>query len=75
MSDPSKEQERLSTPVGLPGSGAMRYGAAMYFYARGNMPAEMLEIYRLCCKFDHEDPIAIARFEGIPVPPIAAGAT
>ncbi|MFT7524517.1 MAG: hypothetical protein ACI92A_002386, partial [Candidatus Paceibacteria bacterium] len=29
------------------------------------MTAEMLEIYRRCCKFDMEDPIDLARFESI----------
>lgn len=56
----------LTVPVGQPGSGAARYGAAMYFYQRKEMSAELLEIYRRCCKFDHEDPVDLAAFEGIP---------
>lgn len=56
----------LTVPVGQTGSGAARYGAAMYFYQRKAMSAELLEIYRRCCKFDHEDPIDLAAFEGIP---------
>jgi len=37
----------------------------MYFYKEGLLSLEMLEIYRRCCKFDNEDPIALARHEGI----------
>ncbi len=60
-----RQQALLSTGVGLPGSGAVRYGAAMYFYQRGDMSAELLEIYRCCCKLDNEDPLDLARFEGV----------
>jgi hypothetical protein len=35
------------------------------------MSQEMLEIYRRCCKFDLEDPIDLAKFEGVAVPPVA----
>jgi hypothetical protein len=42
----------------------------MFFYAQGEMPADMLEIYRCCSKFDHEDPIAVALYEGISLPVI-----
>ena len=55
----------LRRPVGEPGSGAARYGAAMYFHNRGKVSAEMLEIYRRCCKFDREDPLLLARLEGV----------
>lgn len=61
------EEQRalLGTPVGQPGSGYARYGAAMYFYGQGALSAELLEIYRRCCKFDAWDPQDLARFEGI----------
>lgn len=68
LADPSEETRQrrlLSTAVGLPGSGVARYGAAMYFYQRGEMSAELLEIYRCCCKLDNEDPVDLARFEGV----------
>lgn len=55
----------LDAPVGAPGSGGVRYAAAMYFYQQGLMSAELLEVYRQCSKFDDEDPIDLARFEGI----------
>lgn len=60
----------LGAAVGLPGSGAVRYAAAMYFYNEDKMPPAMLEIYRRCSKFDAEDPVNLARFEGIKVPPV-----
>lgn len=55
----------LEVPVGAPGSGGVRYAAAMYFYQQGLMSAEMLEVYRQCSKFDDEDPVDLARFEGV----------
>lgn len=60
----------LRAPVGQPGSGAARYGAAMFFYQRGEMSAEALEVYRRCCKLDDEDPVDLMRFEGIEVPSV-----
>ncbi len=63
----SHQNKLLSLPVGQPGSGAARYGAAMYFYQNHMMTLELLEIYRRCCKFDHEDPEDLAAFEGVDV--------
>lgn len=63
--DPLLQRSLLSTRIGLPGSGAARYGAAMYFYQQGEMSAQLLEIYRRCCKLDNEDPLDLARFEGV----------
>ena len=37
-------------------SGYTRYGAAMYFYNKGLISEEILEKYRICCKFDSYDP-------------------
>ena len=59
------QMEYLRTPVGAPGSGNARYAAAMYFYKRGAISADLLEVYRKCCKFDHEDPLAVARYEDL----------
>mgnify|MGYP006000012131 CR=1 FL=1 len=61
----ARQKSLLSMDIGLPGSGAVRYGAAMYFYQRGDITAELLEIYRCCCKLDNEDPLDLARFEGV----------
>ena len=73
MSDAASElahQHRLlATDIGTPASGAVRYAAAMYFYAEGLLPAETLEIYRRCCNIDDEDPVDLARFEGVAPPP------
>lgn len=60
----------LNSKIGVSGSGYIRYGAAMYFYNRGELSAEILEIYRRCCKFDYEDPINLAQFESIQQPNI-----
>lgn len=69
MADDSAEFARqralLATDVGVLRSGAARYGAAMYFFNLGLISGDMLEIYRRCCKFDQEDPIAIAEYEGV----------
>ena len=51
----------LEMPLGVSGSGWHRYGAAMYFYRRGKLDADMLEAYRICCNLDNEDPYAVAR--------------
>ena len=63
------QKAQLATPVGGAGSGARRYAAAMYFYTQGRLSAEVLEIYRRCCKDDAEDPRDLARFEGLPDEP------
>jgi len=60
-----RQQADLFSSVGNSGSGQARYSAAMYFYNNGLCSTELLEIYRRCCKFDNEDPIELARHEGI----------
>jgi hypothetical protein len=54
----------VNTPLGAPWSGRARYAAAMYFYRAGAMTAEALEVYRLCSRLDHEDPLPIIRERG-----------
>jgi hypothetical protein len=51
----------ILTPVGLPWSGRARYAAAMFFFQAGEMSAEVLEIYRICCRIDGEDPLDALR--------------
>lgn len=67
--DPAREKEfqtaLLYSDIGRPGSGAARFAAAMYFYNDGRLSAPMLEIYRRCCNLDGEDPVDLARFEGL----------
>ena len=60
-----RQKALLLTAIGQPGSGFVRYAAAMFFYRAGLMSAEMLEIYRRCCVQDDEDPLDLARFEGV----------
>ncbi|MER8787519.1 hypothetical protein NKH71_06610 [Mesorhizobium sp. M0983] len=46
-------------------SGRTRYAAAMFFYKRGEMSAETLEVYRICARLDSTDPLPIIRDRGI----------
>ncbi len=52
----ARQREHLTARVGGCGSGYVRYSAAMYFYMRGMIGDEALEVYRVCCKIDQEDP-------------------
>lgn len=62
----AREQwELVNTPLGENWSGRARYAAAMYFYKRGELPAEVLEVYRLCSRLDHQDPLGIVRDRGV----------
>ena len=63
----ARQKSDLFLETGISGSGRARYSAAMYFYNHGFMSADLLEIYRRCCKFDHEDPLALAKLESIPI--------
>ena len=47
----------IMTPAGEEWSGRARYAAAMYFYRKGEMSAEVLEIYRVCSRIDNEDAV------------------
>ena len=50
------QYEFLNTPLKIKKSGYIRYGAAMYFYNKGYISEDTLEIFRICCKFDHFNP-------------------
>ncbi|MCO5063790.1 MAG: hypothetical protein M9924_05165 [Rhizobiaceae bacterium] len=68
MSEPDEEAENwwlVLSPVGEAWSGRARYAAAMYFYRRGEMNAETLEVYRLSSRLDNQDPLSIIRERGI----------
>jgi hypothetical protein len=54
----------INTPLGEARSGRTRYAAAMFFYKRGEMTAEALEVYRICARLDREDPLPIIRDRG-----------
>lgn len=51
-----RQLDLLGTPLDESMSGRARYAAAMYFYQRGMISAECLEVYRICSRIDHEDP-------------------
>ncbi len=55
----------VQTAPGEDWSGRTRYAAAMYFYSRGDMSAEVLEVYRICCRQDREDPVDVLRHLGL----------
>ncbi len=60
------EQWRLiNTPLGEDWSGRTRYAAAMFFYKRGELSAEVLEVYRICSRLDRDDPLAVMRSRGV----------
>ena len=62
--EPTEDERQLALqtlPLGQPGTGMIRYGAAMYFYRRGMLDADTLEAHRICCNLDFEDPQAVAR--------------
>ena len=61
----AEQWELVNTPLGEPWSGRTRYAAAMYFYKRRELPAEVLEVYRLCARLDSEDPLPIIRDRGV----------
>lgn len=51
----------IRAPLGAEWSGRARYAAAMYFYQKGMMDAETLEIYRICSRLDDDDPVSVMR--------------
>ena len=60
----------LHTPPGVPGSGRVRYGAAMALYGQGRITADVLEVYRVASAHDGRDPLAILREGGFSLPPL-----
>ncbi len=57
--DDARHWELIRTPLGRPWSGRTRYAAAMHLYQKGELSAEVLEVYRACSRLDSEDPLAI----------------
>ena len=49
----------IRTPPGTEWSGRTRYAAAMFFFQKGEMCAEVLEVYRICSRLDGEDPLDV----------------
>ncbi len=65
MTDPRRF---LLTPPGQPGSGRVRYGAAMELWRQGQISAEVLEVYRIASAHDGRDPLASLHDAGLPLP-------
>ena len=61
----AEQWQLVNTPLGEKWSGRTRYAAAMFFYKRGDMNAETLEVYRICSRLDAENPLAIIRDRGV----------
>jgi hypothetical protein len=65
----------IHQPLGLPGSGRVRYAAAMALYRAGRLGASELEVYREAAAFDGRDPARMLADLGLaPVPPAPADA-
>jgi hypothetical protein len=64
----------LNSPLAVPGSGRVRYGAAMALWREGRISAEVLEVYRIASAHDGRDPRADLRDRGLPLPPVPAPA-
>lgn len=65
MTDPASF---IAAPLGQPGSGRVRYGAAMALYQAGKISAEVLEVYRIASAHDARDPSLDLQQRGLPVP-------
>jgi hypothetical protein len=70
MSDPRR---LIATPLGQPGSGRVRYGAAMALHRAGELGDAALEVYRICAAKDAEDPAPLLGALGL-APPAAPDA-
>lgn len=55
----------IRSPLGEEWSGRARFAAAMFFYQRGELNADALEVYRLCSRLDAQDPLSIIRERGV----------
>jgi Dimethlysulfonioproprionate lyase len=66
MTDPT---QLLHTPLGLPGSGRVRYGAAMALWRGGQISEAVLEVYRVASAHDARDPVAMLSALDSQMPP------
>lgn len=55
----------LASPSARDWAGRARYAAAMSLYQRGEIPAEVLEVYRICSRLDGEDALTLLALRGI----------
>lgn len=58
----------LYSPLGQPGSGRVRYGAAMALFQADALSESVLEVYRICSVLDHQDPAPILAERGLNAP-------
>ncbi len=58
----------LHAPLGVPGSGRVRYGAAMALWRAGDISAEVLEVYRVAAAHDGRDPLTTLHEHRLPLP-------
>jgi hypothetical protein len=69
MTDPADDPAALiAAPLGQPGSGRQRYGAAMALFMQGRLSAGALEVYRICAARDAEDPAVLLAARGLSGP-------
>ena len=59
----------LHSPLGVKGSGRVRYGAAMALWRDGKISAEVLEVYRVASAHDARDPVTELAGRGLPAAP------
>lgn len=59
----------LHAPLGLPGSGRVRYGAAMELFRLGILSEAQLDAYREASPFDGRDPALLLSARGLPQVP------
>ena len=69
---PMTESVLLQTPLGPPGSGRSRYGAAMALHLAGLISDRQLEIYRIASARDDANPETLFVDRGLPLPRVAA---
>jgi hypothetical protein len=58
--------DRLGTPLGVPGSGRVRYGAAMELFCEGLISEEQLDTYLEAAAHDARDPALMLADRGLP---------
>ncbi len=57
-----------TAPVGAPGSGRQRYGAAMTLWREGLIAPQVLEVFRIASAVDAQDPAPMLAEAGLPWP-------
>ena len=63
----------LHAPLGVAGSGRVRYGAAMELFRNGVISEAQLDAYRDASPHDGRDPAALLTDRGLPAPPPPSG--